>query len=982
LSSPAWPDPDIYPPQSEDDSYGIASGGQIRYFTSPTPGSANGGGIGGLVQAVTYSLAHGYYNGTQTVVLNTPTPNATIRYTTNGDVPTASSGTAVSPGTALTVSSTTTIRAVAYRDGWLTSPIETRSYLFVDDIIDQNRPSGWPAGPVTALDGPDRAQVLDYGMDNNVVTGNEAAVKASLTGIPTLSVVTDLDNLFDPTTGIYVNAYRRGVEWERQASVELIDPSGAEPGFDIEAGIRIRGGYSRRWLNPKHAFRLFFKDDYESELNYPLFGAEGDDRFEKVDLRTSSNFAWSWRHKTDASFIDELWSRDTQGAMGQDYTRSRQYHLYINGLYYGLYMTQERISGEFGESYFGGDEDDYDVVKRNTPDDGGNTALTEATAGTIDDWNSLFPLVSDLSVSNTEFDQLAGEVDLINLADYYLLHFWTGDYDGSPSWYFNQWRVSNNWYAMRNNQRVGPAAKWKFFDHDSEHSLCANDGPRQGKNVDNTPPWNLTMQEQYMSPAMLHEALVTHPAYRQIFADRIQLHMLTPGGALTIPQAEARLDARGAEVSPAIEAESARWGDGGGDPAYGRSEWNNGVQRLRTCFTERLPIIESQLQADGLWPASNPPAISPAAGSVAYGTSVTISGGPGTLYFTTDGSDPRASDGSISPAAQTVAGPYNVTGDVTVRARVRNGSQWSPIADASYVLSSPAGPVTLALNEFNAVSGGNFLGNGGSDATLGRIAGNGGDWLELVVIEDGLDMRGWTVQIWDSSSGVLAENASLTFTTDDLFDGVLAGTIITISEDIADDVSYRPASGDWHFNLQANSANAGAYITAPSQSNFAINNNDTQIAIFDAAGTPVQLRTGEGTVPGVSVNSSEVFKLEGAPTTALSPDSALYADGSSSTWGLPNAYSAGAETQDLSALRIMFGDANCDSRMSVIDALFIAQFSVGNRTPATCPLTDPTSQVNAAAADVSGNGRVSVQDALFVAQCAVGLPNSFCPIDG
>jgi len=956
LSEPGWPAG--FPTQLEDDSYGIASGGEIRYFTNPTPGSSNGGGVGGLVAPVSFSVDHGFYGATQNLVLDTATSGATIRYTTNGDLPTANTGTAITPGSSISVSETSTFRAVAYRDGWIPSPVETRSYLFTADIIDQGQPDGWPTGPIRGVAGD--PQELDYGMDNNVVNGNEAAVQAALVGIPSLSIVSDLDNLLDPDIGIYVNADERGSDWERPASVELIDPTGAEPGFDIEAGIRIRGGFSRRHDNPKHALRLFFGDDYESELNYPLFGAEGDDRFEKVDLRTASNYAWSWRHSTNASFIEELWSRDTQGAMGQPYTRSRPYHVYLNGTYWGLYMTQERVSGEFGESYFGGDEDDYDIVKRGAPG-----FLTEATAGTDADWKSLYPLVRDLDVTPTEFAQIEAEVDLVNLADYYLLHFFSGDVDGSPTRFApnpERWSQSNNWYALRDRTgAAGAAAKWQFFDHDSEHSLCLH-----SDSVDNTIDlWNLRgdLGDNTMAPAFLHAALVTDPTYRQIFTDRVQLHMLTPGGALTAASNEARLNARAAQVSPAIEAESARWGDGGGEPAFGRSQWTGAVEFLRNCLDDRHDIVEDQLRDDGLWPLSDAAVISPAPGAVPFGTTVSIDdlGQGGTTYYTVDGTDPRASDGSVSAAAQTYNGPLAITGDTVVTVRVLVGGQWTPLAAAAYTLSTPPGPVSVAVNEFNAVSSGNFLGGGtlgdtgnGSDATLGRLQGNGGDWFELVVIEDDVDVRGWTVEIWNEDNGVITLDTSLTLTNATVFDGLASGTLITISEDIDDDISYSPIHDDWHINLRSNNALAGGYITAGSQANFAINNSDTQIAIFDAAGTPVQLRTGEGTVPEVSVSSSEVFKLEGTPTTALTPDSALFNDGTTSTFGLPNSWSSGASTQDLG--RIMFGDVNCDNRINITDALLIAQFSVFTRTDhGACPLADPTTQAPPTSATTAGS---------------------------
>ena len=205
-----------------------------------------------------------------------------------------------------------------------------------------------------------------------------------------------------------------------------------------------------------------------------------------------------------------------------------------------------------------------------------------------------------------------------------------------------------------------------------------------------------------------------------------------------------------------------------------------------------------------------------------------------------------------------------------------------------------------------------------------------------------------------------------------------AGTILTVSEDIADDLSFDPSLDDWHINLQANSNGDGAYFTAASQQNFAINNDDTQVAIFDAAGVVVALRTGEGTVPDVSVNSEEVFKLEGAPTAAVGFDSPLYQDGTTSTWGLPNVWAQGSLTQDLGDLRVVQGDVTCDSNVSIRDALFIVQYSVGNRTAATsCPI-DPVSEILVAGADINNSGTISVADAVVIAQCASGIPTAFC----
>ena len=55
----------------------------------------------------------------------------------------------------------------------------------------------------------------------------------------------------------------------------------------------------------------------------------------------------------------------------------------------------------------------------------------------------------------------------------------------------------------------------------------------------------------------------------------------------------------------------------------------------------------------------------------------------------------------------------------------------------------------LILNEYNAVSPGNYLDNSNSDTYWGRVLGNGGDWFELVVTQDHVDVRGWELELSD-----------------------------------------------------------------------------------------------------------------------------------------------------------------------------------------------------------------------------------------
>lgn len=198
----------------------------------------------------------------------------------------------------------------------------------------------------------------------------------------------------------------------------------------------------------------------------------------------------------------------------------------------------------------------------------------------------------------------------------------------------------------------------------------------------------------------------------------------------------------------------------------------------------------------------------------------------------------------------------------------------------------------VILNEYNAVGGSEFL-NGGdsavdddggraSDSYFGRVQGNGGDWFELVVITDHLDMRGWHLDIFEG--GALDE--TLTLTDHEIWSDLRSGTIITVAEDVPSDVSYNPAAGDWWINVQAHNDADGLYIEA---SSFPVSSDDWQLRIRDAAGAVVFGPAGEGISPVSGISSTEVFRLEANPDDTITPYSNDYDDASDfSTFGAPN----------------------------------------------------------------------------------------------
>ena len=83
-------------------------------------------------------------------------------------------------------------------------------------------------------------------------------------------------------------------------------------------------------------------------------------------MRTFENYSWSFEGDYRFIALRDQFSRDTQLAQGQQGERGDFYHLYINGEYWGLFNTDERPEASFGETYFGGNKEDYDVVKVDT----------------------------------------------------------------------------------------------------------------------------------------------------------------------------------------------------------------------------------------------------------------------------------------------------------------------------------------------------------------------------------------------------------------------------------------------------------------------------------------------------------------------------------------------------------------------------------------------------------------------------------------
>tara|TARA_B110000495_G_C23038652_1_gene621506 strand:- start:93 stop:4718 length:4626 start_codon:yes stop_codon:yes gene_type:complete len=661
--------------------------GTTSYFSSPTPGCQNGEPSPGLVATPEADHEHGFYETPFKLALSSITEGASIRYTTDGSNPTLATGeTYTAP---IPIDHTTILRSTAFHKNWLPSRTLTQTYVFPEDTIRQTSISAKNSGFPKRWDN----QTADYDLDQRVTGLNgkdryrgkyTRRLKESLQSLPSISIVMDIGDLFGPR-GIYSNPERRGATWERPASVEMIHPDKSQ-GFQENVGIRIQGGAFRemqsRLLTLKKSFRLIFRSKYgASQLDYPLFGPEVESGFNNIVLRANGNDAWTFAG-TKALYIRDTFAMKTARDMGMAAPNSTFVHLYLNGLYWGLYNPVERPDAGFSEKYHGGKKEDWDALNQDSAPDGNRDA-----------WNRMLNILNGNSSSNEVYQRLQGNnldgtanpqfeslLNMENMIDYMILNFYVGNGD---------WPGRNHWVGRNRNNGDG----FYFYPWDTETALGLGSG--LGTN-------RLNASGAVASP---YAALRNNAAFRLLFADRIHRHFFR-GGALYVNPDSPQWNPASPEsnrpatrfaklvdqVKDAMIGESTRWGDQLKNSPFTPDEhWKpEKDDLLKNYFPNRSRIVLGQFQKAGLYPSVKAPVLN-LTGGTEDGFQLKINAPKGNVFFTFDGNDPRG------PTGKKYDGPVVLNNLTTVKARTLYNSKWSALAEATLLSGNP----TLLITELH-----------------------------------------------------------------------------------------------------------------------------------------------------------------------------------------------------------------------------------------------------------------------------------------
>ncbi len=646
-----------YPPQFPDVSYGHLATDPLAtgYFVTPTPGAANSEGGPGFAPGVRFSRIGGTYQSAFSLSLSTPDPMAVIRYTLDGSVPTDRSPIYTQP---LTINASTAVRARSFVDGLLPGPLGAEYYVRL-------APSA--AGASSTLP---------------------------------LVVVDSFGGGFVPPDGEY------------PAFLSVYEPRGGSGSLtnapDLRARCRLNIRGSSTLFQEKRNYSLELRDERDADVALSPLGMPADSDWV---LYAPNNFEPILIHNP---FIFRL-----SNEIGRYASRARFVELYItteggnlsSASYAGIYVLMEKIKrGSDRVDVARLEETQVDPpevtggyllkIDRLDPGDSGLDAGGQSIGFIYPKEEEMdlpqrapqrtyirnyIDAFRDALYSANWQDPVLGwrpYVDVDSWIDHHILNVMAFNVDAL--------RLSAFFYKPRELPlHFGPL--WDF-----DRALNSTDGRDSNPRV-----WRSRTSD-------LGTDFFNYPWWGRLFRDPdfwqrwIDRYEELRRDSFSTNHLFALIDALTDEVRPAQPREVARW-SGFTSP---RGSYQNEINSLKTWLTRRLEFMDTNFLAA--------PVLTPSPGPAPTDGSVQITAPAGaTVYYTLDGTDPRAAGGDIAPGARVYSGPIAVGTGARIRARARDdahknltgannppiSSPWSGLAEGLYTSDEPTTAGDLQITE-------------------------------------------------------------------------------------------------------------------------------------------------------------------------------------------------------------------------------------------------------------------------------------------
>ena len=668
-----------YPKQDSFHSYGVSTTaeGGYAYFVEPSPGAVNGGDeLNDRVKKPKFDFPGGVYDDSVNLTLTSNTEGAEIRYTLDGSEPTLESGRIYTDS--LTVEAIddktgTPIRARAFKEGLIPSSESTQTYLVGVDEVFKTIPSvSVVADAGYAFYNPHGMTAIEGGSGK----GNDWVAR-------------DAQDYYMPDM--------HGRPFERAVSMEFIYPED-QTNVQIDAGIRLaasawsRGRFTLNntdrspWSHSageKPSFNIFFRGDYgDDTLNFPVVENYPVRTFRQLRMRAGKNdISNPW-------ITDEL-ARRVMVDTGQEGSVGILNGLFVNGSYKGYWNTVARLREELFQDLYGSNEP-WQVKHIDVWADG--SPFEDDLLRDTPEWDHLEELLAkDLEVMEN-YEAVLAELDPINFADYFIVNIYGATWD---------W-PHNNFVIARELSEEG---RWRGYMWDAEGTFGVAGGHGINYNTIRSDLKNKKGTTPSDDLATVWNGLMKSEEFRLTFADRLQKHFFTPGGALTEENLTRRVDELEAEIRDLMSF------SGSG---------NIRTASIRSWISRREDVLfksDTHFEDEDLWGGVQVPTFSPRGGAVDAGQVMKITVGSlfskqnGDIFYTTNGLDPRETGGATNPSAILYDRDANtglvVDDTMTVKSRVFTTTlfdpvgEWSALREATYRVGlEPATGENLIISEF------------------------------------------------------------------------------------------------------------------------------------------------------------------------------------------------------------------------------------------------------------------------------------------
>ena len=369
-----------YPTSMERIAYARTTdgGAEWSFTASPTPGSDNSKTeyATQMLEAPVIEPASCLFHESVNVRTSIP-QGCTLYYTDDGSLPTPSNG-KILKSKYLIPTKTRVLRFRYYKDGFLPSPVTTRTYIKAD---------------------------RDY-------------------QLPIVSVVIDPRFLYDDSIGIYVKGVNGkpgigafspvnwNMEWDRPASMTFIGTDGIVK-EEKEVDMKIAGGWSRN--NSMKPFKLKGKKKYglDRDYHYPYFQA-------KPYLRNRTLFFRNGGNDNKALLKDAALGVIVQNSgIDIDVQSYEPVHHFINGEYRGMINIREPSNKHYVYANYGWDEDEIDAFEENV-----DSAYLQ-TCGTNTAFERLYGLTKSAKMSAI-YKEICRRLDVDEFINYLAVSLYLG----------------------------------------------------------------------------------------------------------------------------------------------------------------------------------------------------------------------------------------------------------------------------------------------------------------------------------------------------------------------------------------------------------------------------------------------------------------------------------------------------------------------------------------------------------------------------